>query len=297
MNLNGFSFLVGYVALFFGTLCCVIWWDRRKKRTRHPLGNDIKLLRMPGEYLWRRVLRSDEADLPVFFAMALIPSSTLVLALQFTLRFFPSFLSEDLVASVMVFAFSLLLCARWWQRRWQRRANDYLGFFGERYVAEILDPLKAQGWFIFHDIQCVGANGNFNLDHVAIGPGGIWVVETKTRRKWSARPDDKDHKVVFDGIQIIGAWGNETKAIFQALRNARWLEEWLKKMTGKPFQVWAVVTFPGYYVTESKLGQVRVVNPNGLSGVLISRGKDVLRAEDIDLIQRQIDAKGRDVEF
>lgn len=31
----------------------VIWWDRRRRRTRHPLPENLKLLRMPGEYLWR----------------------------------------------------------------------------------------------------------------------------------------------------------------------------------------------------------------------------------------------------
>jgi len=108
-----------------------------------------------------------------------------------------------LVVAVVLFAFSLLLCVRWCQGQLQRQADDYLGFFGERYVAGWLDPLKAQGWFIFHDVPCAGATEQFNLDHVAVGPGGVWVVETKTRRKGRARPGRKEHEVVFDGVQII----------------------------------------------------------------------------------------------
>src|SRR5690606_5046380 len=113
----------------------------------------------------------------------------------------------------------------------------YLGFFGERYVAEWLEPLKADGWFIFHDIPCLGAAGKFNLDHVAVGPGGIWLIETKTRRKGKARPGLKEHEVTFDGARIIWPWWDDTDSLKQASDNARWLSDWLEKMTGKIFQV------------------------------------------------------------
>lgn len=297
MNLNGLAFFIGYVALFFATLCGVILWDRRQRRTRLPLPENVKLLRMPGEYLWRRVVQADETDMLWFFGVSLIPISIGAGALLITARFFPSFLAAGLVVAVMLFAFSLLLCVRWYQRRWQRRADDYLGFFGERYVAEWLDPLKAQGWFIFHDVQCDGASGKFNLDHVAVGPGGVWVIETKTRRKGRARPGFEDHKVVFDGQKIIWPWGEDTMALAQASNNARWVQGWLRSMTGKEFPVWAVLTFPGYHVTESKLGPVRVVYTKGLRDVVSSRGNDVLQKEDIDLIRRQLEARGRDVEY
>ena len=155
---------------------------------------------------------------------------------------------------VLVFTFSLLFCVRWLQGWLQRRANDYLGFFGERYVAEWLDPLKAHGWFITHDVPCHGATGTFNLDHVAVGPGGIWVLETKTRRKGRARPGFKDHEVTFDGFQIIWPWSEDTDSLKQASSSARWLRDWLMNATGKGFDVRAVLVFPGYWVTERKLG-------------------------------------------
>lgn len=297
MNLNGLAFFIGYVALFFATLCGVILWDRRQRRTRLPLPENVKLLRMPGEYLWRRVLQADETDMLWFFGVSLIPISIGAGALLITARFFPSFLAAGLVVAAMLFAFSLLLCVRWFQRRWQRRADDYLGFFGERYVAEWLDPLKTQGWFIFHDIQCDGASGKFNLDHVAVGPGGVWLIETKTHRKGRARSGFKDHEVIFDGSRVAWPWRDESDSIRQASDNMRWLKEWLRKMTGKDLDVAAVLTFPGYWVTEKRLGAVRAVNPKVLPQVLCSRGKNVLRGEDVDLIRRQLEEKCRDVEY
>ena len=199
--------------------------------------------------------------------------------------------------ATVVFAFAVLICARWCQGRLQRWADDYLGFFGERYVAEWLDPLKAEGWFIFHDVPCEGATGRFNLDHVAVGPGGLWVVETKTRRKGRARPGFKEHEVVFDGKQIVWPWCEDKDALKQALNNSRWLREWLAKMTGKAFEVASVLTFPGYYVTAKKLGHVRVANPKVLPQVLNSQGTAMLAAGDIDLIRRQLEERCRNVEY
>lgn len=199
--------------------------------------------------------------------------------------------------AVVVFVFSLYLSARWFQNRLRRRADDYLGFFGERYVAEWLEPLKAEGWFIFHDVPCDGATGKFNLDHVAVGPGGIWVIETKTRRKGRARPGFKEHEVFFDGDQVIWPWAEDRTGLRQAADNAKWLKDWLRKMTGKDYPISAVLTLPGYCVVERKLGPVRVVNPKVLPQVLTSRGKELLGKEAIDLVRRQLEAKCRDVEY
>lgn len=185
----------------------------------------------------------------------------------------------------------------WLQRRLNQRAHNYLGFFGERYVAEWLDPLKADGWHVFHDVPCEGASGKFNLDHVAVGPGGVWLVETKTRRKGKARPGLKEHEVVFDGSKIVWPWWDDTDSLKQANDNARWLRGWLKEMTGKAFDVAAVLTFLGYWVIERKLGPVRLANPKVLPQVLTSRGKGILNRDDIDLIRRQLEARCRDVGY
>jgi xanthosine utilization system XapX-like protein len=252
---------------------------------------------MPGEHLWRRVVAGNESDDQWLLIAILIPLLVGLGALLLVVRLPASWTIAGLVGFVVLFVFSLLLCVRWLQQRLQRRADDYLGFFGERYVAEILDPLKATSWFIFHDVQCSGATGKFNLDHVAVGPGGVWVIETKTRRKGRARPGFKEQNVAFDGKQIIWPWGEDTGALQQTRNNVSWLKQWLQKMTGKEFPVYGVLTFPGYYVTEQKLADIRVVYTKGLRDVVISHGNAVLRPDDVDLIRRQLEEKCRDVEY
>ena len=67
------------------------------------------------------------------------------------------------------------------------------GSLAEEKVGRILDGLAAQGWLTVHD----ALTGRGNIDHIAIGPGGVLTIETKNargrvsrsriRRRWLAR--------------------------------------------------------------------------------------------------------------
>ena len=63
----------------------------------------------------------------------------------------------------------------------QRRAGWEAGAAGERAVAGVLETLTADGWQLLHDVHWPG-RPVANLDHVAVGPGGIVVVDAKN---WS----------------------------------------------------------------------------------------------------------------
>jgi hypothetical protein len=56
-------------------------------------------------------------------------------------------------------------------RAWQR------GAAGERRTARLLDPLERHGWAILHDLAVPSSQAN--LDHLAIGPGGVFVIDSK----------------------------------------------------------------------------------------------------------------------
>jgi len=60
-------------------------------------------------------------------------------------------------------------------RRWSAGAE------GERAVAETLGHLGRYGWTVLHDLHWPGRR-HANLDHVAVGPGGVVVVDAKN---WS----------------------------------------------------------------------------------------------------------------
>jgi hypothetical protein len=54
------------------------------------------------------------------------------------------------------------------------------GAAGERRTARLLNPLERHGWAILHDLALPGSRAN--IDHLAIGPGGVFVIDSKQYR-------------------------------------------------------------------------------------------------------------------
>jgi len=54
------------------------------------------------------------------------------------------------------------------------------GLEGERVVGAVLDELGAAGWRVFHDRRLPGSVAN--IDHIAVGPGGIVAIDAKAYR-------------------------------------------------------------------------------------------------------------------
>jgi hypothetical protein len=196
-----------------------------------------------------------------------------------------------------MFTAAVLLALRWFMARLEERSDRYLGYFGERVVAEFLEPLKEGGWHIFHDMPCESGKEKFNIDHVAVGAGGVFVIETKARRKGEAREGRDDYKVFFDGEQLSWPWGEDQEGIGQTIGNAKWLQNWLEKTTGQKLEVVPVLAFPGWYVEAKAHASLRVVNPSWLPGVLTGGGETILSEKQIDLCIRQLEQRCRDVEY
>jgi hypothetical protein len=57
---------------------------------------------------------------------------------------------------------------------WQRGAG------GERRTARLLSQLEQYGWAVLHDLAIPGSRAN--LDHLVIGPGGVFVIDSKQYR-------------------------------------------------------------------------------------------------------------------
>jgi hypothetical protein len=71
--------------------------------------------------------------------------------------------------------------ARSWKRffggSFKRDYNRWAqGARGEEVVGEILEGLTEDGWHVIHDVQF----SHGNIDHIVVGPGGIFTIETKS---------------------------------------------------------------------------------------------------------------------
>jgi hypothetical protein len=54
------------------------------------------------------------------------------------------------------------------------------GAAGERRTARLLSPLERHGWTVLHDLALPGSPAN--LDDLVIGPGGVFVIDSKQYR-------------------------------------------------------------------------------------------------------------------
>lgn len=74
--------------------------------------------------------------------------------------------------------------------RLMRSAERYeRGAQGERDTGVILDGLRDEGWVTYHDVRWPG-RVRANLDHVIVGPGGIFVIDSKN---WSGRIEVREN--------------------------------------------------------------------------------------------------------
>lgn len=295
---NGLMVIV-YFALFAGTVVALIQQRKRQRKTRLPFGDDLKLLRTPGETQLGLVQKLEE-DSGLWLVGAATLPAVVGLVLFSVIPLLPPVVQLGGVAFALVAVVAAFyVSAKWFVGKTSEISNRYLGYFGERVAGEHLEPLKAQGWRVFHDVPGTNNGHAFNLDHVVIGPNGIFVVETKTRRKGDARPGFDDHKVYFDGNALVWPWGEDNHGLEQAERNAAWLADTLLAETGEALPVTPILTLPGWWVEmkpsrESR--QCRVANPKALAKFIPS-GPSFLSPPQIAAISAKLEARCRDVAF
>ena len=125
--------------------------------------------------------------------------------------------------------------------RIRRRLHQLrLGRDGERAVAQYLEWFRTAGFFVFHDVP----SGDANVDHVLIGPKGVFTIETKT---WS-KPQRGECKItVVDGIIRANGREMDRDPLVQAKAQAGWLRQFFAESKFNTF-VQPVVVFPGWFV-------------------------------------------------
>lgn len=227
------------------------------KSTKSPIKD--KPLRLPGQSLEeeRRRLFEDKIETPLLLAIFFV----LLAAMEWWRLYF------DQPPSPVIFSVSAALAigfSAW--RIWKTRPLVHAikqGIEGEKVVGQFLERLRAEGYQVFHDVVGEG----FNVDHVLIGPGGIYTIETKT---WS-KPARGEPRIRFDGEQItVVGREPERNPVIQARAQASWLKGLLAESTGCAYDVFPVVVFPGWYIEqgEGTLRNIWVLEPKALAKFL-----------------------------
>lgn len=177
-----------------------------------------------------------------------------------------------------VFAILAVLFAIWRLRTGIQELKQYkLGLKGERAVGQYLQgTLLPLGYFVIHDVEMDG----FNIDHVAIGSGGVFAIETKTRSKPQGvtRITYDGERVFVDGLQP------DRDPIIQVRACAALLQRLLEQYTGQKVTVRPVVVFPGWFVEPQPPGvHTWVLNEKVLSKFIENEPKK-LNPSDIRVL-------------
>ena len=294
MNYSGYLYLVGYIVLYFAVVAGIWIWRLNRRQERPPVAE--KLLRGPGESLRRDIEKFDDRLLFHLVGSALVPLLVMISGL-WGIEHTPLPARPWALAGLLVIlAGVLFFSARWLITILAQRRNFYLGYFGERVVGETVEELRAKGFYVFHDVPASESTPPFGIDHVVVGPAGVFAIETKTRRKRPGRPGFEEHKIIFDGQQLVYPWGEDFHGLNQTRDHALWLENWVFQILGRRVPVQPILAFPGWWVEEHAVNTVRVANPKQISAI-ITRNAAVLTEEQITNLARHFEARCRDVEF
>ena len=298
MSFTSFTTLLVFIAAFVPifALAVAVAIDRiRRKRTEKPPQQE-KLLRPPGYSLGVRLDEVHEAIVNhILTACALCAiAGASALTLGGFLGAHVSALWLSLAA--LGFAAFALAGARLALRAFRRvkeARNIRLGLRGEQAVAETLYEVADCGFRVFHDLP---GGENWNIDHVAAGTRGVFLIETKARHRRVSREGQPEHIVVYDGKVLSFPSGKDTRAAPQAERNARWLAELLTKKTGEAVTVEPLLVVPGWYVERKGNFPVKAINTSYLARYLRGRN-DRIQPAQVRRIVAALDEKCRDVEF
>jgi hypothetical protein len=129
------------------------------------------------------------------------------------------------------------------------------GATGEEQVGALLDELAGRGWRVIHDVNL----GRGNVDHILIGPAGVFTIETKSH----------------PGPVRVGRVHGRVLSQAQAQGRA------IERLTGE--KVEPLIVFSRAWVDRplSRRKGVRVV-PARLLGGYLARGRETLSREEIE---------------
>lgn len=211
--LIAFAVAIAPYALFL--LVLTVAHQRRKRDLKHP--STSFLLHPPGESLRLRLEQLDEALTDQ--VLSLVGVCAFIGLGAWAWQDSPALSGLMILIGLVTFAIfsGKLLAAQ------KLRRDCYLGFLGERALGEELNQLLANGWSVFHDAEFSDNPGtkSFNVDHVVVGTGGLFAIETKTRRKKIKHSkSDPKNEVIFNGATLSFPWGEENFGVREARERA-----------------------------------------------------------------------------
>ncbi len=186
------------------------------------------------------------------------------------LVFFPGVLGGSSLPVVMLAL--MVVCVVAFKLIARRSDRAERGADAEVVVAQLLRGLPKE-YHVFHDLVFEG----FNIDHVVIGPTGVFIVETKSHR---GKVSAKGEALLLNGRPF------EKPVLNQAWSEAFTLRDRLPQIAGKPCSVQPLLCFPNAFIqARDPVKGVIVVSRHFLLRVITgSRAVTLSQTEILQLV-------------
>ena len=271
---------------------CVLNNRKKEKERLHPLSKSI--YRPPGYQLFKAIEAEREKFNEALLLMVVAgPFVFSVLAAQWL------FSNSGInVVSSAAFIIFLLVVTVWGSKKLLSHAKRLqvlkLGYECELATGQELDQLMRFGFHVFHDVPADG----FNIDHLVVGPTGVFSVETKGRSKPKAENegDKASYKVVYQGgVLHFPSW-QETEPLEQAKRQAEWVSKWLSDSCGFHVNSSPVVIFPGWFIERKTRPDVPILALGAMSNFFTKYRVQSLQESHIKQVVYQVEQKVKQLE-
>lgn len=279
------------VLLVFSFIVLVLFmkfYNSRKKGRRNPLTRN--LLRGPGQSLVAEIEKlNDDIGwylILIFFYPVLIYAMYVPQLIDVTGKYRMPFF-----VFIIFFIVFIGYCIFKLLPLMKKRYGYRLGLDCEQAVGQELNHLMREGYWVYHDVSF----DKYNIDHVVVGPKGVFAVETKGRTKRNKKGGAKEAEVIFDGKSLQFPSWVETEPIEQAKRSSAQLSKWLLSAVGEHVDVQPVLALPGWFIKNVTTSDV--ITFSGISpGYILKDSKITLSETLIKRIVHQLEQRCRDIE-
>ena len=214
-------------------------FPKKKKKYRSPVEGPLR--RLPGQSIreeWNRLF-DDKV-----MGYLLVPLVGWVLAIWQWIYWWTGSKPSPAVATVVA-SIVTIYCAYRIRRVYPEFRNLNLGEKGERRVSEVLRTLRDKDYVTFDDLLLEGVN----VDHVVVGPGGVFAVETKTFSIFG----NVSAGIDASGVLQFGGNPKFKDPLKQARACAAIVSAELKRWMHRDIWVNPVVVLPGWRIDPPKV--------------------------------------------
>lgn len=259
-------------------------FGRKTPRNTAPVAGPLR--RLPGQSVRKELDRVIEDELAAYF---FFPLGLWALVFWELAR---RWVAKDLHLPgliVMATLLSIYCSVRMIHVRRKLR-NLRQGEKAERHVSDLLRRLRDKDYVTFDDICGADARSEANVDHVVVGPGGVFAIETKGYSLFGSKTAQIDK----DGTLMLSDKPAIQDALGQAKAAAAKVSEHLRGVLQEKWWVQAVLALPGWKVLppQADVGVV-VVNDETIKEYFLSRPR-VLSTQEIRDICSHLDRTARE---